>query len=93
MRIGKFRKAPADRKRYVVNYLDWLNETENLLSVTMQGNVPEDAFYVDGYVINNNKEVIFYVSGGLSGVSYEVSIKVTTSMQQTKEDTITFAVL
>lgn len=93
MRIGKFRKSPGDRKRYEVNYEDWLNEGEIITDVTMQGNVPADGFYVDGYVVDTDgKEVIFYVSGGASGFEYTVRVTVETSMQQIKEDTITFMV-
>lgn len=94
MRIAKFRKSPGDRKRYEVNYEDWLNEGETVTGVTMQGNVIDDAFFVDGYVVDTDgKEVIFYVSGGLSGINYEVEITVTTSLQQVKEDTIVFSVV
>lgn len=93
MRIGKFRQVPQDRKRYVVNYADWLNDTEIVTSVTMKGNVPDDTFYVDGFVVNDDKEVIFYVSGGVAGTTYEVSIQIGTSMDQIKADTITFAIV
>jgi hypothetical protein len=94
MRIGKFRKAPADRKRIVVDYADWLNENENLTAVAATGNVAPDDFYVDGYVVDTGlKSVIFYVSGGLAGLEYDVTIEVTTSLQQTKQDWITFVVV
>lgn len=95
MQIAKFRKMPADRKRYEVNYEDWLNIDETLVNVQMTGNVPEDDFYIDGFIIpiENDKEVIFYVSGGLSGVQYEVTVEVETSLQQIKQDTITFVVM
>lgn len=93
MRIGKFRKAPADRKRYIVDYTDWLNEGETITLVTATGNVAGDNFYVDGYIVNaGGKEVTFYVSGGVSEKSYDVTIKITTSLQQIKEDFVTFVV-
>lgn len=93
MRIGKFRKAPADRKRYEVNYEDWLNENETLSTVTMEGNIPADGFYVDGYVITaGGKQVIFFVSGGVTAFEYNATIRVTTSLQQIKEDWVTFVV-
>lgn len=93
MRIGKFRKAPADRKRYVVDYKDWLNDNEEISDGVVAGSVPEDGFYVDGFLVDNsNREVIFYVSGGLSGVEYTVTITVDTTLQQTKEDWVTFVV-
>jgi hypothetical protein len=93
MRIGNFRKAPADRKRYVVDYTDWLNDDETLTSVMATGNVVEDDFYVDGFVVDTGeKEIIFYVSGGIDGSEYAVVITVETSLQQTKQDYVTFKV-
>ena len=93
MRLQKFRKGPADRKRYVIDYADWLNEDELLTGIQMTGNVPIDNFYVDGYLVDTGgKQVIFYVSGGFSGSSYDVYAKVTTSLQQVKEDNVIFVV-
>lgn len=93
MRLQKFRKGPADRKRYVIDYADWLNEDEEVTLIEMWGNVPDDNFYVDGYVVDSGgKQVIFYVSGGLTDVSYNVFSKITTSLQQVKEDYVTFVV-
>lgn len=93
MRVGKFRKVPADRKRYVVNYADWLNEGELITHVDMSGSVPLDNFYVDGYLIDAGaKQIIFYVSGGIAGTEYNVTTTVTTSLQQIKEDYVTFVV-
>ncbi|QIG66837.1 hypothetical protein EVB41_007 [Rhizobium phage RHph_TM3_14A] len=93
MRVGKFRKVPADRKRYVIDYTDWLNEGETLIFVMMDGSMPLDNFYVDGYLLSDdNKQVIFYVSGGVPGTNYDVTAKVTTSLQQIKEDFVTFVV-
>lgn len=93
MRIAKFRKSPGDRKRYEVNYEDWLNEGEEIVSVTMEGNVELDAFLVNAYVVSSGgKEVVFYISGGVSGMTYMVMIRVETSLQQVKEDLIEFVV-
>ncbi len=92
-RIGKFRKAAADRKRYVVDYEDWMNEGEIIYIVAASGDVPEDNFYVDGYVVDTGgKQVVFYVSGGAAGSTYDVTITIETSLQQTKEDFVTFVV-
>lgn len=92
-RIGKFRKAEADRKRYVVDYEDWMNEDELVTTVAASGDVPADNFYVDGYIVDTDgKEVIFYVSGGVEGSSYDVTITINTTLQQIKEDFVTFVV-
>lgn len=94
MKLAKFRKSPGDRKRYEVNYEDWLNESELLTSVTMEGNVEDDAFYVEAFTLTTDKkEVVFYISGGVTGSTYEVGITVATSLSQIKEDTITFVVV
>lgn len=93
MRIAKFRKTPGDRKRYEVNYEDWLNEDETVVAVTIEGNNVEDDFYVDAYVLHTDgKEVIFYVSGGIPGNTYVVTIIASTSLTQVKEDTVEFYV-
>lgn len=106
MRIGKYKKAAADRKRLVIDYADWLDLDEKVTSVTMDaflssdncGRVeapipPEDTFYVDGYVVSaTGKEVVFFVSGGLHDTAYDVMVTVRTSKQQTKKDWVTFVV-
>ncbi len=87
MRIGRFKKGELDRKRYVVDYNDWLDVAETVTAVTCAGNNPDDAFFVDGYVVNTGgKEIIFYASGGVAGSSYNVTVQVTTSMGQVKQD-------
>jgi hypothetical protein len=94
MRIGKFKKAAADRKRYVADYTDWLDANETLIAIDAAGNIPADAFFIDGFVVNTGgKEVIFYASGGVSGVSYTVTLTVNTSMGQIKQDTVTVEVI
>lgn len=91
--IAKFRKAPGDRKRYEINYADWLNEGEVITEVNMIGDMPIDGFFIDGYNIDaDGKEVIFYVSGGMPGVSYNVNVAASTSLSQLKTDVITFVV-
>lgn len=87
MRIGRFKKGAADRKRYVVDYNDWLDIEETVALVTSAGNNPTDAFFVDGIVVNTGgKEVIFYASGGIAGNTYNVTLTATTSMGQIKQD-------
>lgn len=94
MILAKFRKLPADTKRLVLDYNNWLDFDETLTDVTMTGNVPDDNFYVDGYVIDNTKKlVIFYLSGGASRHDYLVTATVETSKQQIKNDTIQMTVM
>lgn len=93
MILNKFFKSPADRKRYVVNYDDWLDSDELINSVNAVSDMTTDDFYVDGYVVSDDKkEVIFYVSGGDVGLTHVVTITIYTDRQQIKEDTIVFTI-
>lgn len=93
MKLGKYRLDSADRKRYVVNYADWLNEGETIVSSDFTGSVPADNFFVDGWFVDpNGVEVIFFVSGGVNGTSYDVTFTTTTTLAQIKQDYVTFVV-
>lgn len=93
MILGKYKLDSADRKRYVVNYADWLNEGETVVSSVVTGSVEADNFFVDGYLVDpNGVEIIFYVSGGVSGRNYDVTFTTTTTLAQIKQDYVTFVV-
>ena len=93
MRLGKFKLDSADRKRYVINYQDWLNQNETVIDADFTGSVPGDNFYVDGWLIDpNGYEVIFFVSGGMNNVPYDVTVTITTTLAQIKQDFVTFVV-
>jgi hypothetical protein len=92
-RLGRFAKDAQDRKRYVVDYNDWLDLEELITLVTVTGDNPVDGFFVDGYVVDpGGKQIIYYVSGGDPDTDYDATITVTTDMGQVKEDWITHAV-
>lgn len=94
MIIQKFRKLPGDTKRLVLDYNNWLDADEMLTSVNMVGSVPNDGFFVDGYLIDDTEKlVIFFLSGGLSRRDYLVTATVATSKSQIKNDTIQMTVM
>lgn len=92
MRLGKFIKTPNERKRYTVDYSNWLETVETLATVDFTidpvGTLEIDAFEI----MPGNKKVMFYVSGGDAAVTYHVTILVSTSSGQTKEDVIYYIV-
>lgn len=93
MRLGRYRQAEADRKRYEIVYSDWLNLEERIYNTVIVENANPDGFIVDGYLINpDGKSVAFYVSGGIAGGEYDVTVRIETTLQQVKEDWVTFAV-
>lgn len=99
--VGKYVKTPIERKRYAIDYSDWLDSTlgENIQSVEMTVSAPGDAMatgsplQVDAKAISEDREsVAFFVSFGDDGVQYTVDVRVTTSAGQVKEDTVVFSV-
>jgi len=92
-RIGRFQKDAQDRKRYVVDYEDWLDSSEAITAVTVTGDVSADGFLIDGFIAaEGGKQVIYFASGGVAGEEYNATITITTNMSQIKEDWITHVV-
>jgi hypothetical protein len=92
MKLGRFTKTPAERKRYAIDYSQWLDSGETVVSKVFAVS-PTGALQVDASSISSDgKTVVFFVYGGNSGVTYTVDIKTTTSVGQTKEDVVYFAV-
>ena len=94
MILGKYCKAPDERKRYSINYADWLDTGEILTLVTFEVTpIDADPIVIDGIAIESGeKSVVFYASGGLDGKSYKAITTATTSGGQVKEDTVQYTV-
>jgi hypothetical protein len=95
MRLGKFKQAPLERRRYFVDYSDWL-DTGEIISPSPVLNVIETTtppLVVDGIALGTgNTGVVFYVSGGLDGEEYQVDIIINTSTAQVKEDSFIYTI-
>ena len=92
MRLGSFSKSPAERKRYAVDYSDWLGVGETLSSYTLTS-TPSGGMTVDGASIaTGNTVLVFFISGGTAGVQYTLDVNIATSSGQIKEDTVLFNV-
>ncbi|WP_454627788.1 phage fiber-tail adaptor protein [Bradyrhizobium cenepequi] len=92
MVLGKFFKAPDDRKRYSIDYSDWLDAGELVSAVTFEVTPAEaDMLVIDGFAINtDSKSVVFYASEGADGSTYKVLAEMTTTNGQVREDSIQF---
>lgn len=95
MKLGSFTKTPVERKRYTIDYNDWLDTGETLATSVFSvspttGTAPlqvdASLFSVDG------KELMFFVNYGDDDVTYIVNVQVTTSGGQTKQSQVVFAV-
>jgi hypothetical protein len=92
--LGKYFKGPTERKRYSIDYSDWLDAGELVQSVTFQV-TPNDAgpVFIDGNSIQpGNKSVNFYANAGLNGVTYKVAVSMVTTANQDRVDTVQYTV-
>jgi len=90
--LGKYYKTPTERKRYMVDYDDWLDINETVDSIVFAV-TPAGELEVDAFSINvNGRAVVFFVDGGDNLNDYVVNVKATTSGGQLKEDDILFDV-
>jgi hypothetical protein len=95
MPLKKYIQAAGERKRYTINYSEWLDTGEYLTVVTftVQGTATSPALVVDDIMITPTPTgVQYYVSGGVDGIQYEVLVAATTATGQIKEDTVLFTV-
>lgn len=94
MVLGKYFKSPADRKRYTIDYTDWLDSAELISTVTFEVTpVGTSVLVIDGIAIDTDaKGVVFYASEGLDGTNYKAFPTMTSSNGQIKEDEIRFTV-
>lgn len=93
--LGKYVKQPTERKRYQINYSNWLDTGEGVSVVAFSvDKVTTPPLVVDD-VMNtpDGKGVQYYVSGGVNGTQYVVTAELTTTTgPQVKEDEIYFSV-
>lgn len=90
MIIGKYTQQPADVLDYDIDYADpddpFLSSGDSISGVTA---VPDIVgLTVVGTVIDSGTKVKAFVSGGANGISYKVTVTVTTLLGRTKQDEI-----
>lgn len=92
MILAKYTKQPAERKRYRIRYTEWLDAGE-LISTAEFAVSPLGGMEIDSWELDVSATgVIFFASGGSSGVTYKVTATITTDGGQIKEDELTFTV-
>jgi hypothetical protein len=94
MRLGSFVKTPVERKRYAIDYSEWLDTGETLTTVTYAVSpTTTSPLVVDASSIGSGNTVaVFFINGGLNGRQYTVDVVANTSGGQIKEDTVLFTV-
>lgn len=95
MKLGTFGKTPAERKRYSLDYTDWLDtgETISTRTFTVTPSTGASPLQIDASSIDaSGKQLVFFANFGDNGTTYVVDVLITTSGGQTKEDQINFLV-
>lgn len=91
--LGSFNQTPIERKRYRIDYSDWLqgDEVLNSISFTTAPAPSSPVAAVDAYAIDaDKKHVTCFVSGGVDLETYRIHILAITSLDQHKEDEAIF---
>jgi hypothetical protein len=97
-KLGTFRQTTIERKLYVLDYEDWLEAGETVVSVVYElRKLPSEAITTEAQVTNDGivggNQVRFFFASGISGTQYRVEVQATTSLGQVKEDYVVFQVM
>lgn len=94
MLLGRFQQTPLERKRYTIEYSDWLDTGETVTSTDFSVETNTDTpLVVDDVAVDiDGTLVVFYVSGGEADADYKVLALIGTSGGQDKEDSIIYAI-
>lgn len=95
MLLGRFNQTEVERKRYTIEYEDWLDAAEFLSTVTfvIEDNTVSPVLVVNDITIDIGLTLVaFFVSGGVLNTDYNVYARIVTTNAQTKEDRIVFAI-
>lgn len=92
--LGSFIQTPIERKRYRLDYSDWLNDGELLQAISFSSDpAGSGSAAVDAYAIDADHEhITLFVSGGTDQNKYKIHAVADTTFGQRKEDDIVFAI-
>lgn len=90
MQLAKASHTVGNRIRFIIDYSDWLDDgvTVSAGAVTSSSTTAT----INGTLAIDNK-VLFYVNGGVLAETFTVSIQMTDSKGEIKNDTMAFTVV
>lgn len=97
MALAKYIKAAGERKRYQIDYTNWLDTGEKAAAVTFTvlNNTATTPLIIDGVAIpSSGLTVQYYVAGGVDGITYNVLATMTSNSteSQIKNDALLFTI-
>lgn len=81
--LGTYTKQPVEVLDYDVDYADWLESGDYVVSATA---VPSPAGLTIGMITVLSPRVKVWASGGVDGVTYKVTVTATTHDGRVKQD-------
>lgn len=89
MLLGTFNKQPVERYDYDFDYSHWLTEGDNLESTVVEV-YPNDSAEIGGLQIETvtviDPIIKLWISGGINGVTYKVTMTSNTADGRIKQD-------
>lgn len=82
MLIATEKKQSIERLDYNLDYSQWLASDDSIYTFTATAS--DSALVVEGLIID--KTINLWVGGGVNGVTYKITITVTTAKGRVKED-------
>lgn len=83
MNLGQFTKQPSEVVDYDVDYSEWLTDGDNVDSATV---TPSPAGLTIDSTFINDPRVKIWVSGGTNGITYKLTVTMTTVEGRIKQD-------
>ena len=85
MILGTIQSAPANRRQYTIDYSDWLQRGETLVSVVFS--IDSGPATIDTVSYSPSAtEVRFFLNGGTPGSNYNIFAFATTTFGQQRTD-------
>lgn len=91
MSLPTKKHTAGNRRRFVVDYLQWMNEGTTMFSFTATSSSLTAT--VDGAAIQGDDTGVFFVNDGVADETFDVSLTMTTSYGEIKHDTVPFIVV
>lgn len=89
--IGTFSQQPDESLDYDVDYTDWLTDGDTVYGATV-GVTPTGLTVSSPVLVDADKRVKLWVSGGVSGTAYKVEVTATTVLGRVKQDEVRFRI-
>lgn len=83
MNLGNFYKQPVEVKDFDIDYSEWLTAGDNVESVTVV--VTPTGLTVESVFVNDPRAKV-WLSGGVDGTQYKLSVTMTSADGRVKQD-------